>query len=147
MLFSYEAFPDELSSQPSATKSALTDESNYVQRSAKSSVKSPSIVNMDLVLSKRTQQSRHSHHENPFDSKSFSFPSYPAAYDDPSNHYDYYEHRMNEVSKQSGRSSELPDLYKKFQGFRKKMAGVTKSVKAYQKAIAQMEQARSAVSI
>jgi len=58
----------------------------------------------------------------------------------------FFEHRMDEVLERRKRSSELPDLSKKYQTFRKKLLGVVKSVKAYQKAIAQMEQARSAVS-
>lgn len=114
------------------------------------------IANMELILSlqptQQQQQSKpqrnHQKQQGPFASMdSFSFPSYPALYDNASGHDDYFEYRMEEVLEDRQRSSELPELTKKYQTLRKKLMGVVKSVKTYQKTIAQMEQARSAVSM
>ncbi|KAL3941121.1 MAG: hypothetical protein SGBAC_004460 [Bacillariaceae sp.] len=110
------------------------------------------IANMELILSlqpTQQQQSRpqrnHQKHQGPFASMdSFSFPSYPALYDNASGHDDYFEYRMEEVLEDRQRSSELPELTKKYQTLRKKLMVVVKSVKTYQKTITQMEQARSA---
>ncbi|CAJ1947907.1 unnamed protein product [Cylindrotheca closterium] len=108
------------------------------------------IANMELILSLQPNQNQHRKQPKykqkaPFATPdSFSFPSYPALYDNPSNNDDYFEYRMEEVLEEHQRSSELPELSKKYQTFRKKLLGVVKSVKTYQKAISQMEQARSA---
>mmetsp|Transcript_17802 Transcript_17802/g.43958 ORF Transcript_17802/g.43958 Transcript_17802/m.43958 type:complete len:698 (-) Transcript_17802:1990-4083(-) len=121
--------------------------SSLLTKEHQSTPSSP-IANMELILSLQpNQQPKQPTHQQqaPFASPdSFSFPSYPAVYNNPSKDDDYFEYRLEEVLEERQRSSELPDLAKKYQTFRKKLLGVVKSVKTYQKAVAQMEQARSA---
>ena len=86
------------------------------------------------------------HHHHP---TSFSFPSYPAPYEGPSDYPEYsFESRLDQVAQSEGeqqRSPELLPLTREYQDFRRKLHNLVKSVQKYQAAMIQLDKARSTV--
>jgi len=78
-------------------------------------------------------------------SATFSFPSFPAPYNEPSSSKNYYQTRMNQEFDYTGhRSEDLIGLKQEYQAIRAKLHLLIKNFKKYQGAITKMEEARAA---